>query len=442
MIDYAAGIDLGTTYAAAAVYTGELHIVPLADPGPMARSAVAYDTQSGSWLVGDDAAQSGLPLFERFKRSLGTKAELSAGIRRESATTLLQHQLEWVLDRLEDHMGGRPTSIALTHPANWGAHRQRELGSLGEAAFGAGPALITEPVAVAIHHASRSPMATGRILAVYDLGGGTTDVAVLRKDAERFTLLGASGVDEGGLDFDDVIAELIEERLDYPLEVDTRDLLRTAKQAKETLSQSEVAEATVLIGGEPAHVELTKADVEAVLRSGVVHGVGHLSTALSSAGVTPEDLDSILLAGGGAAIPLLKQSITEHIGRPIEREQNPKLSVAYGAAIAAAAAGDLLKEPTTLRKQDKQATGSPQPLEVSGADADYEPIVQGLSAGHLSIDVPIIPDPKPALAPLPTIDPPSPHIHDSAPEPTSTEKVLALALLVSLAANAILLLMG
>src|SRR5690606_18427820 len=103
--------------------------------------------------------------------------------------------------------GGAPSSIAIAHPANWGRYKLDLLDQAVRRADLDHVVLVTEPEAAAIHYATLERLEPGATVAVYDLGGGTFDVAVLRKTEGGFQLLGEpEGIERlGGIDFDEAV---------------------------------------------------------------------------------------------------------------------------------------------------------------------------------------------------------------------------------------------
>ena len=107
-----------------------------------------------------------------------------------------------------ERQGGPPDGVTVTHPANWGPFKRDLLRQAIELADVPGAELCSEPEAAAIAYASRNRVAAGDRVAVYDLGGGTFDAAVLRRaDGRRFGLVGApEGIEHlGGVDFDEAV---------------------------------------------------------------------------------------------------------------------------------------------------------------------------------------------------------------------------------------------
>jgi molecular chaperone DnaK len=180
---------------------------------------------------------------------------------------------------------------------------------------------------------------------VYDLGGGTFDAAVVRKDsATSFTVLGRpEGIDGlGGVNFDEAIFEHACAAAGVPLEqldpndpnlvADVARLRRECTEAKEALSVDTDTSIAVSLGGVRQRVRLTRAEFEEMIRPDLDRTVEGMHRALESAGVDPAQLDAILLVGGSSRIPLVSQLISAEFGRAPAIDEDPKVAVARGAA--------------------------------------------------------------------------------------------------------------
>ena len=351
-MSYRLGIDLGTTYTAAAVEErGRAEVVQLGDHAPQIPSAV-FVREDGELVVGEAAVRRGSVQPDRlereFKRRLGDRVPFVLGGQEVTAEALTARLLQMVVTDVQRRQGGPPERIALTHPANWGPHR-REVFLSAVRLAGVGPVtLMTEPAAAAVHYSSTERADTGDVVAVYDLGGGTFDAAVLRKAAGEFELMGTpSGVEQlGGVDFDDRVFEHVLGALgDAAGQLDPQDpavvtalvrLRRECTEAKEALSTDAEAVVPVTLPGMPATgVRLSRAEFEDMIRGDVDSTVRCMRRALESASVAPEDVRTVVLVGGSARIPLVAEALGHAFGRPVTVSTQPKLAVALGAALLA-----------------------------------------------------------------------------------------------------------
>src|SRR3989440_1526376 len=207
---YALGIDLGTTYTAAAVMSGGHHqVIHLGNRAAAIPSVVFL--HDGTMLTGDAALRRGLAhptgLAREFKRRVGDPVPMVLGGVPLSAEVLFGRLLRWTADVVAEREGGPPDQVAVCHPANWGPYKLELLSQACRIAELSGVTTVSEPEAAAIHYAAQERTEPGALVAVYDLGGGTFDAAVLRKTHDGFEVLGApEGIERlGGIDFDEAI---------------------------------------------------------------------------------------------------------------------------------------------------------------------------------------------------------------------------------------------
>ncbi len=189
-MSYVIGVDVGTTFTVAAVGRGgRVAAVELSGHGAAVPS-VLFFAADGTVQVGDAAVRRAVLEPERvareFKRRVGDPAPVIIGGSPYSADGLIARLLSWVVDAVAAREGGRPSRVALTHPANWGPYKRDLMRQAAQRAGIAPVSLLTEPEAAAACYAATERVEVGSTIAVYDLGGGTFDAAVLRKTATGF----------------------------------------------------------------------------------------------------------------------------------------------------------------------------------------------------------------------------------------------------------------
>ena len=370
---YCLGIDLGTTSTAAAVLRdGGAHPETVALGGRLAViPSVAYRGPDGTVLVGESAERRAGDEPDRVvrevKRRLGDDVPPVVGGEPWPAEEVAAAIVAWVLARVAEREGGPARRVVVTRPATWGDSPLLRLRDALAAAGLAEVELLAEPHAAVLGHASlrrpvavggRAPDAEAVTTAVYDLGGGTFDAAVARRDADgTVTLLGTPrGLDRlGGVDFDEaVLAHVRAEVADDLAALDPDDpetwhslhrLRRECVEAKEALSSDTEVTVPVVLPAGRRSVRLGRADFEAAIRGAVAVTVEEFLATLADAGVAPDALDHVLLAGGSSTIPLVARMLTEALGRPVSADADPLTVVALGAAVAAAGDADELPAP-------------------------------------------------------------------------------------------------
>ena len=162
-----------------------------------------------TFLTGEGANRRGLTephrVAREFKRRLGDTTPILLGGVPYSAEALMARLLRSVVDEVAQREGGTPAAICVSHPANWGPYKtDLLLQAVRLAGLEEPVSFTTEPEAAAVFYAQQQRIEPGAIVAVYDLGGGTFDAAVLRKTAVGFEILGRpEGIERlGGIDFD------------------------------------------------------------------------------------------------------------------------------------------------------------------------------------------------------------------------------------------------
>ncbi len=355
---YTLGIDVGTSYTAAAVCRrGPEGCEPgtVVELGARSTAAPSVAFVDGDrWMFGDVAERR---LCDRpelvvrdFKRRVGDPVPLVVGDRQLLPEVLVAGMVRWVVDQVVAREGGKPDGVVVTHPAVWGDYKRgRVRAALAEVGLG-DVTFLSEPVAAAVRHAAQRRVASGASLAVYDLGGGTFDCAVVRNDADGvFHVLGEPGGLEcvGGVDFDHAIFDHVREAAGLP-SVDPADsgalealarLRRECAEAKEALSADTETTIPVLLPGTHTRVRLVREDVEALVRPALVETVETFTENITSSGVAVTELDGVLLVGGSSRMPLVAELLSARLGRPISIDADPKASIALGAAAMGATAG-------------------------------------------------------------------------------------------------------
>ena len=211
-MSYSLGIDLGTTFVAAAISRDgqRVEMVPLGDR-TVTEPSVVLRRDDGSLAVGDAAArQAGSrpgDVAWGVKRRLGDPTPVALGGEARPAGELLAAMLRDVLARITAEEGEPPSRVVLTHPANWGPYRRGLFEDVAAEAGLEDPPMLTEPEAAGVHFGVTRGLAEGELLGVYDLGGGTFDAAVLRGRAAGVEILGVpEGMEHlGGVDFDEAV---------------------------------------------------------------------------------------------------------------------------------------------------------------------------------------------------------------------------------------------
>ncbi|HEX2807196.1 MAG TPA: Hsp70 family protein, partial [Kineosporiaceae bacterium] len=206
---YALGIDLGTVFTAAATWRdGHAEIATLGSRAASIPSVVLL-RDDDSFLTGEAANRRALlqpgRVAREFKRRFGDSTPILLGGTPYSAESLMAKLLGTVVADVTAREGEPPSEVCLCHPANWGPYKTDLLRQAVRMADLRAPVTMAiEPAAAAAYYARQTRIEPGSVVAVYDLGGGTFDAAVLRKTSTGFEIMGRpEGIEHlGGADFD------------------------------------------------------------------------------------------------------------------------------------------------------------------------------------------------------------------------------------------------
>ena len=347
---YSLGVDLGTTFVAAAVARpGGVAMVPLGDQAVVA-PAVAAVRPDGSIVTGDAAERRAVSqpaqVARGLKRRLGDPEPVRLGDVSYPVATLLGAQLHDVVVRASEREGAPPERIVLSHPATWTPTRRGRFEEVARAAGLDAPLLVTDAEAAA-RYAAPGRVRDGGVVAVYDLGGGGFEATVVRAGPGGPEILGApEGTDVlGGADIDEAILSYVDDAVGGALARLDLDDARTAVAlarlrqdcvlAKETLSVDTEAVIPVFLPGRHFEIRLNRTTFEQMLRAPIESTLDALSHAVRSAGLAPADVDAVLLVGGSTRIPMVARMVAREFGRPLLEGVHPVHAVALGAATLA-----------------------------------------------------------------------------------------------------------
>ena len=377
---YQLGVDLGTTYTAAAVgRDGRAEAATLGASNPVMPSVVLLRAD-GEVLVGEVAVRRGLAeptrVAREFKRRLGDPTPLVLGGTPYGAESLMSHVLREVVHIVAEREGEQPERVVLTHPANYGPYK---LDMMREVARLAGLDLnkvtfLTEPEAAAVSYATRNRVEPGEVVAVYDFGGGTFDAAMVRRTPDGFALVGRpEGMERfGGIDIDAAIVAHVDQLLDGAISAMDADdpavqagvarLRDDCRAAKEALSGDTDTTIAVSLPGIQTEVPLSRGDLEEMVRPRMRETVDALVRSVQSAGLRIEDVSRILLVGGSSRIPIVASTIQRETGRPVAVDAHPKFAIALGAAVLGQRAVSVNAPPTTSIPAPPPSAATPPPV--------------------------------------------------------------------------------
>jgi molecular chaperone DnaK len=359
------GIDLGTTNSLVAHVEGGIpRVIPDAEGRALLPSIVAW-TPHGV-VVGEAArrqlARNAARTVYSVKRLMGrgyedVKDDLSRlpfevtphaevvtiriGDREVTPPEVSAHVLRALKRRAEAHFGEAVEQAVITVPAYFNDAQRQATKDAGRIAGLEVLRIVNEPTAASLAYGLQK-MAEG-IIAVYDLGGGTFDISILRVKDGVFEVLATNGNTHlGGDDFDQALVDWIAADIRARHGVDLRsdaeamqEIRLGAEAAKCRLSFEERTVLSIPFERFTYHRDITRAEVEGLVGPLVATTLGPCRRALADAGLDAKAVDQVVLVGGATRTPLVRRRVEELFGRAPHSRLNPDEVVALGAAVQA-----------------------------------------------------------------------------------------------------------
>src|ERR1700744_1679275 len=374
--DRVVGIDLGTTNSLVAYMQGEKPVViPGEDGLNLVPSVVALNAAGPGTLVGNRARATLIDSPERaiysVKRLMGRGVEdvaeelnffpfrlvddlqagevlrIKIGERTYTPPEISALILRQLKRNAERFFGAPVTKAVITVPAYFNDAQRQATKDAGRMASLDVLRLVNEPTAAALAYGLDSEKEG--IVAVYDLGGGTFDISILKLHEGIFEVIATNGDTHlGGDDIDNLLIAIAIDDIQGELGIDVRANAETVQAirkeviaAKIALSSEQLARISVdLPDGRKYQRELPREAFEQIIRPVIERTIGACTQALKDADVTPEQIDEVVLVGGSTRIPAV-QTLTDNVfhlsqrGKKPHTELNPDEVVALGAAVQA-----------------------------------------------------------------------------------------------------------
>jgi molecular chaperone DnaK len=371
------GIDLGTTNSCVAVMEGdEVKVIPNAEGSRTTPSVVAF-AQDGERMVGQIAKRQALTnptnTIYAAKRLIGHKhdepalvalqkvlpyklvaatngdAWVSVWDRQHSPAEIGASVLAKMKESAEAYLGEPVTRAIVTVPAYFNDAQRQATKDAGRIAGLEVERIINEPTAATLAYGLHRRN-DNRIVAVYDLGGGTFDISLLELRGGVFEVLATAGdTFLGGEDFDNAILNWCAERFAADNGIDlrteklaTQRLKEAAEKAKQELSFTLETEINLPFvaakAGAPLHFSatLSRRQLEELTKGFIERTLDPCRQVLADAGLAVGEIDEVLLVGGQTRMPLVQARVKEFFGREPNKGVNPDEVVAAGAAIQGA----------------------------------------------------------------------------------------------------------
>jgi molecular chaperone DnaK len=366
------GIDLGTTNSCVAVMEGnDPVVIPNSEGGRTTPSVVAF-AKSGERLVGQPAKRQAItnPNHTIFsiKRFMGrvigevakektevpyqvvagdnNSARVQIGDRMYSPPEISAMVLQKMKKTAEDYLGQEVTEAVITVPAYFNDAQRQATKDAGEIAGLVVRRIINEPTAAALAY-GLDKKTSDHTVAVYDLGGGTFDISILALGDGVFEVKSTNGDTHlGGDDFDQRLIDFLADEFKKQEGIDLRKdpmalqrLKEAAEKAKIELSTSQSTDVNLPFitatqdGPKHLNLNLSRAKFEQLIDDLVKNTKGPCEQAMKDAGVTPKDINEVILVGGSTRIPMVQQLVKDLFQREPHKGVNPDEVVAIGAAI-------------------------------------------------------------------------------------------------------------
>ena len=377
------GIDLGTTNSCVAVMEGNEPVVIANDEGRRTTPSIVAFLKNGERKVGDPAKRQAITnpvnTIMSVKRFMGRRYDEVTNeithwsykvVKGDNNTVRIdidgrlytpQEISAMILQKMkktaEDYLGQEVTEAVITVPAYFNDAQRQATKEAGEIAGLNVRRIVNEPTAAALAYGLDKAGKDEKI-AVFDLGGGTFDISVLELGDGVFEVKSTNGDTHlGGDDFDKVVMDWLADEFRKEENVDLRKdpmalqrLKEAAEKAKIELSSSSETEINLpyitAIDGVPKHLvkKLTRAKFEQLSDALFERCLKPCEQALKDAGVTPSQIDEVILVGGSTRIPKVQEIVEKFFGKKANRSVNPDEVVAVGAAIQGAVLSGEVKD--------------------------------------------------------------------------------------------------
>jgi molecular chaperone DnaK len=377
------GIDLGTTNSCVAVMEGNEPVVIANDEGRRTTPSIVAFLKNGERKVGDPAKRQAITnpvnTIMSVKRFMGRRYDEVTNeithwsykvVKGDNNTVRIdidgrlytpQEISAMILQKMkktaEDYLGQEVTEAVITVPAYFNDAQRQATKEAGEIAGLNVRRIVNEPTAAALAYGLDKAGKDEKI-AVFDLGGGTFDISVLELGDGVFEVKSTNGDTHlGGDDFDKVVMDWLADEFKKEENVDLRKdpmalqrLKEASEKAKIELSSSSETEINLpyitAIDGVPKHLvkKLTRAKFEQLSDTLFERCLKPCEQALKDAGVTPSQIDEVILVGGSTRIPKVQEIVEKFFGKKANRSVNPDEVVAVGAAIQGAVLSGEVKD--------------------------------------------------------------------------------------------------
>lgn len=345
------GIDLGTTNSVVAVMEGGEPVVIANAEGSRLTPSVVGFSKSGERLVGQVAKRQAISNTERtissIKREMGSNYVVSIDDKKYSPQEISAMILQKLKTDAEAYLGEKITQAVITVPAYFSDSQRQATKDAGTIAGLEVLRIINEPTAASLAYGIDK--GGDHTILVFDLGGGTFDVSILELGDGVFEVKSTSGNGRlGGDDFDDRVMKWLAAEFKKESGIDLTNDRMAMQRLKEAAEKAKIELSSLMStninlpfitadANGPKHLDitLTRARFDELTVDLVESTMGPTRQAMTDAGMSPKDIDKIILVGGSTRIPAVQEAIKKYFGKEPHKGVNPDECVAVGAAIQA-----------------------------------------------------------------------------------------------------------
>ncbi len=344
------GIDLGTTNSCVAVMEGGEPSVIANPEGARTTPSVVAFTKTGERLVGQVAKRQAITnpnTISSIKREMGTDYKVDIDGKKYTPQEVSAMILQKLKADAESYLGETVSQAVITVPAYFSDAQRQATKDAGKIAGLEVLRIINEPTAAALAYGLDKD--NDQKIMVYDLGGGTFDVSILEIGDGVFEVLATSGNNKlGGDDFDQKIIDFLVDEFRKENGIDLKTDKMALQRLKEAAEKAKIELSGVMSSNinlpfitadatGPKHLDitLTRQKFNELTADLVEKTMVPTQNAISDAGISPAEIDKVLLVGGSSRIPAVQEAVQRLIGKEPHKGINPDECVAVGAAIQA-----------------------------------------------------------------------------------------------------------
>ena len=352
------GIDLGTTYSAIAKLddTGRPIIIDNSEGGNITPSVVLFESENNV-IVGKIAMQNygrDENAFGRFKRYMGSDKEYEAFGKKYNPAALSSFVLKKMKEDAQQTIG-KISEAVVTIPANFANEAREATLAAAKTADLSVNHIINEPTAAALYFAYTSGNELNGTYAIYDLGGGTFDISIIKVRGSDIEVINSDGVSKlGGDDFDTKLIEIVKSKFKEETgeELEEEDFTKNdAEEHKKTLSAREKTTIRIASPSGRVKIEVSRLEFENSISTLIAQSEMTCENVLDEVGLSVDDIKEIILVGGSTRMPCVRSSVEKVFKKEPKTFGNPDEAVALGAALFVAYKAD----PTQLTPLQQKA---------------------------------------------------------------------------------------